>query len=81
MFRAQVNKPPYFSWPSTSCLRQQPHENQNRSRRHPQHTQISSNPSMIAADNNTDMYIIYYSIEHTTFSAEYTLSTTTVILI
>ena len=36
-------------------------------------TQISSNSSTIAADNNKDMYIIHYSIEHIAFSAEYTL--------
>jgi len=45
----------------------------NRSTRHPQHTQISSNSSTIAADNNTGMYVIYYSIELIAFSAEYTL--------
>jgi hypothetical protein len=68
-----TNKTPYFSWPSTPCLRQQPHENKNRSKRHPQHTQISSNSSTIAADNNTCMYIIHYCIELILFSAEYTL--------
>jgi len=69
--KAQVNKTPYFSWPSTPCLRQQPPENKNRLIRHPQHTQISSNSSMIAADNNTGTYIIHYSIEHIAFSEEY----------
>jgi hypothetical protein len=43
--------------------------------------QISSNSSMIAADNNTGMYIIHYSIEHIAFPTECTLSTTIVILI
>ena len=33
------------------------------------------------SNNNTGMYIIHYSIEHIAFSAEYTLSTTIVILI
>jgi hypothetical protein len=28
---------------------------------------------LIAADNSTGMHIIHYSIEHTAFSAEYTL--------
>jgi hypothetical protein len=37
--------------------------------------------STIAADNNKGMYITHYSIERTAFSAEYTLSTTIVILI
>ena len=46
-----------------------------------EHTQISSISSTIAADNNTCTYIIHYSIEHIAFSAEYTLSTTIVILI
>jgi hypothetical protein len=41
--------------------------------RHPQHTQISSNSSTIAADNSTGTYIIHYSVELTAFSAEYTL--------
>jgi hypothetical protein len=68
----------YFSWPSTPCLRQQKHENKNRSTRHP-HTQISSNSSTIAADNSTGVHIIHYSIEIIAFSAEYTLSTTIVI--
>ena len=62
------------------CLRQQTHENKNRSTRHPQHVQISSNSSTIATDNNAGMYIIHYSIEHTEFSAEYTISTRIVIL-
>jgi hypothetical protein len=39
-------------------------------KRHQQHTQMSSNSSTIAADNNTGMYIIYYSIEDIPFSAE-----------
>ena len=67
--KAQANKIPYYSWPSTSCLRQQRHENKNSSVRHPQHTQITSNSSTIAADN-TGMHIIHYSIEHIAFSAE-----------
>ena len=71
--KAEVNKTPYFSWPSTPCLRQQSHENINRSTRHPQHTQISSNSSTIAADINTGTYIIHYSIELIAFLAEYTL--------
>ena len=79
--KAQANKIPYYSWPSTSCLRQQRHENKNSSVRHPQHTQITSNSSKITADNNTGMYIIHYSIEQFAFSAEYTLSTKIVILI
>jgi len=58
---------------SDNCLHQQPHENKNRSTRHPQHTQISSNSSMIAADNSMATYIIHYSIELIAFSAEYTL--------
>jgi hypothetical protein len=66
---------------TTPCLRQQPHVNKNRSIRHTQDTQISSNSSTIATDNNTVMYIIYCFIEHFAFSAEYTLSTTIVILI
>jgi hypothetical protein len=78
--KAQVNKSHYFSWPKTPCLRQQPHENKNRSTRHP-HTQISSEPSMIATDNNMGTCIIHYSIELVAFFAEYTLSTTIVILI
>jgi hypothetical protein len=45
---------PLFQWPSTPCLRQQPHENKNRSTRHP-HTQIISNSSTIATDNNMGM--------------------------
>jgi hypothetical protein len=57
------------------------HENKNRSTCHPQRTQISSNFSTIAADNNKGMYFIHYSIERIAFSAEYTLSTTIVILI
>jgi len=32
------------------------------------------------SNNNTGMYIVYYSIELTAFSAEYALSTTIVIL-
>jgi len=71
--KAQMNKIPYFSWPSTPCLRQQPRENKNRSTRHLQHTQISSNSSTIAANNSTVTYIIHYSIELIAFSAEYTL--------
>jgi hypothetical protein len=71
--KAQVNKTPYFSWPSTPCLRQQPRENKNRSTRHLQHTQISPNSSTIAADNSTVTYIIHYSIQLIAFSAEYTL--------
>jgi len=71
--KVQVNKIPYFSWPLTPCLRQQPHENKNRSTRHPQHTQISSSYSTIAADNSTGTYIIHYSIELISFSAECTL--------
>jgi len=55
------------------CLRQQQHENKNRSTRHPQYTQISSNSSTITTDNNTVIYVIHYSIEHIAFSAEYTL--------
>ena len=43
-----------------------------RSTSHPQHTQISSNSSTIAADS-TGTYIIHYSIELLAFSAEYTL--------
>jgi hypothetical protein len=47
-------------------------------------TLISFYPNMavifLAADNNTGMYNIHYSIEHIAFSAENTLSTTTVIL-
>jgi len=35
----------------------------------------------IVTENNTRMNIIHHSIEHTAFSAEYTLSTTSVILI
>ena len=46
---------------------------QNRSTRHLQHTQISSNSSTIAADNSTGTDIIHYSIELIAFSAEYTL--------
>jgi len=46
---------------------------QNRSTRHLQHTQISSNSSTIAADKSTGTYIIHYSIELIAFSAEYTL--------
>ena len=42
---------------------------------------IMNDSSTIAADNNTGMYIINYSIEHIAFSAEYALSTTIVILI
>jgi len=57
----------------TPCLRQQPHENQNRSTCHPQHTQISSNSSTIATDNSTSTCIIHYSIELIAFSSEYTL--------
>jgi hypothetical protein len=68
-----VNKPSYFSLPSTPCLCQQPHENINRSTHHLQHTQISSNFSTITADNSTGMYTIHYSIELIAFSAEYTL--------
>jgi len=71
--KAQVNKTHYFSWPQTSCLRQQPNERKNRSTRHPQHTQISSNSSTIATDNSTNMYVIHFSIEHIAFSAEYTI--------
>jgi len=71
--KAQVNKNPYFCWPLTPCLHQQPHENNNRSTCHLQHTQISSNSSTIAADNSTGTYIIHYSIELIAFSAEYTL--------
>jgi hypothetical protein len=67
-----INKTPY--------LRQQPQENKNRLTPHP-HTQISSNSSAIVTDNNTGMYIIHYSVEHIEFFAEYTLSTTIVILI
>ena len=52
---------------------QQPRENKNKSTCHLQHTQISSNSSMIAADNSTGTYIIHYSKELTAFSAEYTL--------
>jgi hypothetical protein len=40
---------------------------------HPQHTQISSNSSTIAADNIRGKYIIHYAIGFTAFSAEYTL--------
>jgi hypothetical protein len=57
------------------------HENINRSIRHPQHTQISSNPSTIAGNNNTDMYIIHYSIKAYCIFRRNTLSTTIVILI
>ena len=64
--KAQVNKTPYFSWPSTPCLGQQPHESKNRSIRHPQYTQIGSNSFTIAADNNTGMYIIHYSVMKST---------------
>jgi hypothetical protein len=39
----------------------------------PQHSQISSNSSTIAADNSTSTYIIHYSIELIEFFAEYTL--------
>jgi hypothetical protein len=46
---------------------------QNRSTRHLQHTQISSNSSMIAADNSMGTYIIHYSIELIIFSTEYIL--------
>jgi len=63
----------HFVWPSTPYLRQQPHENKNRSTRHLQHTQISSNSSTTAADNSTVTYIIHYSIELIAFSAECTL--------
>jgi hypothetical protein len=42
---------------------------------------ISSNSSTIAIDNNMGTYILHYSIERIAFSAEYTLSTTIVILI
>jgi hypothetical protein len=49
--------------------------------RHPQHTQMSSNSSTITTDNSMSVYIIHYSIEHIAFFAEYTLSTTIVILI
>jgi hypothetical protein len=45
----------------------------NRSRRHLQHTQISSNSSTIATNNSTGTYIIHYSIELIAFFAEYTL--------
>jgi hypothetical protein len=72
---------PLFQLAIDTLFRQQPHENNNRSIRHPQHTQISSNSSTITADNNTGMYIIHYSIEHIAFSAGYTLSKTIVILI
>jgi len=48
-------------------------EKKNRSTRHPQRTQSSSNSSTIAADNNTGTYIIHYSIERIAFSAECTL--------
>ena len=68
--KAQANKIPYYSWPSTSCLRQQRHENKNSSVRHPQHTQITSNSSTIATDNSKGTYIIHYSKELTAFSAE-----------
>jgi hypothetical protein len=43
-----------------------------------------SNQFQLFHDSNRQqygMYIIHYSIEHIAFSAEYTLSTTTVILI
>jgi hypothetical protein len=46
---------------------------QNRSTCHLQHTQISSNSSMTAADNSMGTYIIHYSIELIAFSTEYTL--------
>ena len=46
---------------------------QNRSTRHLQHPQISSNSSTIAADNSTGTYIIHYSIELIAFCAKYTL--------
>ena len=46
---------------------------ENRSPRHLQHTQISSNSFATAADNSTGTYIILYSIELIAFSAEYTL--------
>jgi len=55
--KAQVNKTPYFSWPSTPCLRQQPHE-KNRSTPHPQHTHINFNSSTTAEDKSMGMYII-----------------------
>jgi len=45
------------------------------------HTQISSKSSTTATDNNTGTYIIHCSTEHNAFSAEYTLSTTVVIII
>jgi hypothetical protein len=70
--RHRWTKPHYFSWPSTPCLRQQPHENKNRSTCHLQHTQISFNSSTIAA-NSTGTYIILYSIELIAFSSKYTL--------
>jgi len=68
-----IGKMPYFSWPLTPCLHQQPHENKNRSTFHLQHIQISSNSSTIAADNSMGTYLIHYSIELIAFSAEYTL--------
>jgi hypothetical protein len=46
---------------------------QNRSKHHLQHTEISSNYSMITADNSTGTYIIHHSIELTAFSLKYTL--------
>ena len=46
---------------------------ENRSTRHLQHTQITSNFSTITADNSTGTYIIHNSIELIAFSAEYTL--------
>ena len=64
-----------------SCLRQQLHQNKNRSVRHPQHTQTSSNSSMIAADSNNGY------VHHSLFNRPYCifrrnkLSTTIVILI
>jgi hypothetical protein len=49
------------------------YENKNRSTRHLQHTQISSNSSTVAADNSMGTYLIHYSIELIEFSTEYTL--------
>jgi hypothetical protein len=70
-----MNKTPYFNWPLTPCLHQQPHENKNRLTCHP-HTQISFNSSTVATENNTGMYIIHYSIEHCIFCRLYIINNT-----
>ena len=77
--QAKVNKIPYFSWPLTPCLWQQPLPNKSRSVHHSQHTQTSSNSSTTLAGSSNgyvhhslcnrtyciiQQNILHYSTEH-----------------